>query len=75
MHVGEGRTSARPSSLAAGGVDARVSGRGVVSWRSGSSERSLSSGRGASVMGVVRRGGGDEDRGSEVRGGDLMENV
>jgi hypothetical protein len=50
---GEGRTSARLSWPMVGDSDARLSGRGVVSGRSGASERGLSSGTGA-----VRRGGG-----------------
>jgi hypothetical protein len=58
---GEGRTSARLSWPMVGDDDARVSGRGVVSGRSGASERGLSSGTGA-----VRIGGGD-DRGREVK--------
>jgi hypothetical protein len=73
MRVGEGRTSARPSSPAAGDGDARVSMRGVVLGRSGTSEkggaskRSLSSGRGASGTGAARRGGDDVDGGREAR--------
>jgi hypothetical protein len=53
-----------------------VSGWGVASGRSGTSEkgdtsgRSLSLGRGASGMSVARRGGGDDDGGREARGGD-----
>jgi hypothetical protein len=61
MHLGEGRTSARSSSLAARDGDVRVSGRGVASERSGASERSLSSRRGASRTGANRRGGSDDD--------------
>jgi hypothetical protein len=57
----------------AGGGDARVSGRGVASGRSGvsekgsASERSLSSGRGASGTAATRTGGGDDDGGREAR--------
>jgi hypothetical protein len=75
MRVGEGRTSARPSSPAAGDGDAHVSGRGVASGKSsaskkgGASERSLSP-----EMGTARRGGGggDDDE-EERRGSDLGE--
>jgi hypothetical protein len=40
MRVGDGRTSARPSSPAVGDDDARMSGRGVVSGRGVMSGRS-----------------------------------
>jgi hypothetical protein len=67
MRVGVGRTSARPSSPAAGDGDARVSERSDASGRSGAlekggaSERSLSSG-----TGVATRGDND-DEGREAR--------
>jgi hypothetical protein len=55
MCIGEGRTSARPSSPTAGDGDARASGR------SSASERSLSSGTSA-----ARIGNGDDDGGREA---------
>jgi hypothetical protein len=71
MHLGEGGTSARSSSLAAGDGDVRVSGR--ASHRSGVARQ-----RGASRQGGARRGRArigeaaatttDEERREEARG-------
>jgi hypothetical protein len=55
MRVGEGRTSAGPSSPAAGEGDARVSGRGITPGRSGAQRRAACQ-RGASHRGGALRG-------------------